>query len=94
MIEITAIVITPVPSRNADTPLLAWCRIVLDGEFAVTGIKIIEGRSGRFVDFPKEYNRFKAAAYGIAYPINQETQEKMSRRILDEYAAVTGKAAA
>jgi len=84
-IEITEIKVSPIKNRQPDSPLEALVRVVLNGQFVISSIKIVKGKFGLFVSFPREYNKAEGKGYNLCYPITKPLQEYMSRRILDEY---------
>jgi len=84
-IEITEVNVHPVKNKVADSPLEAFVRVVLNDQFVITSIKVINGKFGRFISFPREYNKKEGKGYNLCYPITKTLQEYMSRRILDEY---------
>lgn len=62
----------------------AVASIVMDDEFCVRDIKIIEENEKLFIVMPSR----KVAGKGfknIAHPINSETREKIQKAILEEY---------
>ncbi len=88
-IEITEINIHVVKPHATGThsPLLAFARIVLNDCFVVTGIKVIQGKGGRFISFPREYDKATNTGKNICYPIRKEVHEDMADRILLTYDA-------
>lgn len=61
--------------------MLAFARIVLNDAFVVTGLRLVQGKFGMFVAFPRE----KGKNLTICFPIRKDLQEEMSRFILEEY---------
>lgn len=84
-IEITEIKVNPIRNRQPDSPLEAFVRVVLNGQFVISSIKVVKGKFGLFVSFPREYNKSEGKGYNLCYPITKPLQEYMSQRILDEY---------
>jgi stage V sporulation protein G len=81
--EITDVKVFPV----REDKLKAFVSIVLDHCFMVNDIKIIQGREGMFISMPsrrKKNGDFK----DVAHPLNNETRNRMSERILTEYERV------
>lgn len=94
-LEITEINIH-VTRKNQDgtaNPLLAFVRIVLNDCFVVNGVKVIEGKFGKFISFPREYNRESKKANNICYPIRKDTHDAMASLILKEYEAALSQSA-
>lgn len=70
--------------EKADTRMKAIATIVLDDQFAVHDIRIIEGDSGLFTAMPSR----KTATGGysdVAHPINPEARDMIEKAILDAY---------
>lgn len=62
--------------------------IVLDDEFCIHGIKILENQKGLFIAFP--YKIDKNGKYkDLVHPINSETREKIQSAILTEYREIS-----
>jgi DNA-binding cell septation regulator SpoVG len=80
-IQITEITFFPIRNRQAGAPLHAFARIVLNDAFVVAGLRLVQGKFGMFVAFPRE----KGTQHFICFPIRKDLQEEMSRIILDEY---------
>ena len=79
--------ITNVTIRKAereDSRMRAVASVLLDDEFAVHDIRIIEGTKGLFIAMPSR----KTSTGGfrdIAHPINQEVRTMFEKEILDAY---------
>jgi DNA-binding cell septation regulator SpoVG len=84
-IEITEVNVHPIKNKQEGSPLEAFVRVVLNDQFAISSIKVVKGKFGRFVSFPRDYNKKEGKGYSLCYPITKTLQEYMSRRILDEY---------
>lgn len=84
-IEITEIKVNPIRNKMPDSPLEAFVRVVLNGQFVISSIKVVKGKFGLFVSFPREYNKSEGKGYNLCYPITKPLQEYMSQKILDEY---------
>lgn len=72
--------------KKADSKLKAVASIVIDNAFAVHDIKIIERPEGYFVAMPcrkTQNNEF----IDIAHPINSETRNFMTEKILKAFLA-------
>ena len=82
--------ITSVNIRIAeDTPVLAYCTVVLDGALAIHSIRIIYcGTSEKGDEFkvcmPSMKGR-NGKFYDICHPINPETRKKLETAILHAY---------
>ena len=81
--EITEVKIFPVKEEK----LKAFVSIVMDDCFMVNDIKIISGKDGYFISMPsrrKKNGKFK----DVAHPLNNETRQRMERKILAVYEDV------
>ena len=84
-IEITEINIHPIKNRQPENPLEAFVRVVLNDQFVINSIKVIQGKFGLFVSFPREYNKKEGKGYNLCFPITKSLQEHMSEKILSEF---------
>lgn len=84
-IEITEIKVNTIRNKQPDSPLEAFVRVVLNGQFVISSIKVVKGKFGLFVSFPREYDKAQGKGYNLCYPITKPLQEYMSQKILDEY---------
>ena len=70
--------------KNEDSRMKGIATIVLDDQFAVHDIRIIEGDNGLFTAMPSR----KTATGGyrdVAHPINPEARNMIEKAILDAY---------
>ena len=78
--EITKVTI----SKTSNDKLKAFVSIVIDDCFVIKDLKIINGSKGIFVAMPS-----KKISDGnfedIAHPLNKETNEMITKIVLDEY---------
>lgn len=80
--KITSVKIRKMEKENSRMKAIA--SVVLDDEFAVHDIRIIEGDKGLFIAMPSR----KTASGGYrdtAHPITQEVRSMFEREILDAY---------
>lgn len=64
---------------------LAYGSITLDGDFIVSGIRIITSRDGnRFVAFPSRKS-LNGEYKDVCYPITKELREEISVKVLGKY---------
>ncbi|MCK4352581.1 septation regulator SpoVG [candidate division WOR-3 bacterium] len=78
--EVTGVRIT----LRDDPKLKAFASITFDDCFVVRDLKVIDGTNGLFVAMPSRKlgdGSFK----DIAHPLNNETRQKISERVLEEY---------
>jgi stage V sporulation protein G len=82
-VEITEVRVFPVDEDK----LKAFASIVIDDAFVVSDIKIIEGKSGRFLSMPST-KRKNGTFRDIAHPLNQATRRMIEERIFRRYDEV------
>jgi stage V sporulation protein G len=69
---------------HGDRKLRAFASVTFDDCFVVKGLKIIEGKRGRFVAMPSR--RKRGGVYeDVAHPLNSTMREYMERAILAQY---------
>ncbi len=76
--------VSVVKKKNEDSRMKGITTIVLDDQFAVHDIRIIEGDNGLFTAMPSR----KTATGGyrdVAHPINPEARDMIEKAILDAY---------
>lgn len=76
--------VSVVKKKNEDSRMKGIATIVLDDQFAVHDIRIIEGDNGLFTAMPSR----KTATGGyrdVAHPINPEARNIIEKAILDAY---------
>ena len=67
-----------------DSRMKAIASVLLDDEFAVHDIRIIEGTKGLFIAMPSR--KTSSGGYrDIAHPISQEVRTMFEKEILDAY---------
>lgn len=67
---------------------VALANIVIDNDFVVTGLKIVNGVKGLFVAMPSKKNMKEDRTkdyYDIAFPITKEAREQIQSSVLDKY---------
>ena len=71
-------------SDREDSRMKAIASVLLDDEFAVHDIRIIEGTKGLFIAMPSR--KTSSGGYrDIAHPISQEVRTMFENEILDAY---------
>ncbi len=61
----------------------AYASVNLDGQIAITGLKVMTGEHGNFVAMPsyKTQNGYK----DVCFPITKEAREELNSAVLDKY---------
>ena len=71
-------------SDREDSRMKAIASVLLDDEFAVHDLRIIEGTKGLFIAMPSR--KTSSGGYrDIAHPISQEVRTMFEKEILDAY---------
>jgi DNA-binding cell septation regulator SpoVG len=83
-LEITEIDIKHLVNKDVE-PLQAFVRICLNGIFIINSIKVVKGKFGLFVSFPRDFNKKEQKGYNICYPITKSFHEYATKKILTEY---------
>lgn len=81
--EITEVRVFPVHEDK----LKAFASIVIDDAFVVSDIKIIDGKTGRFLSMPAT-RRKNGTFRDIAHPLNNETRRMIEDRVFQRYDEV------
>ena len=77
-------------SDREDSRMKAIASVLLDDEFAVHDIRIIEGTKGLFIAMPSR--KTSTGGYkDIAHPISQEVRTMFEKEILDAYEKALNK---
>ena len=87
-IEVTEIRVHSLNKKDPGTPLQAFARVVLNDQLCINGIRIVKGKFGPFISFPREFNRKEGKGYNLCYPITKLLQNHLSERILSQWQAV------
>ena len=88
-IEITEIKINPLKKMEPGSNLTAYARIVLNGQLCINSIRVVEGKFGPFISFPREFNQKEGKGYNLCYPITKALQDLLSERILRQWRLAT-----
>lgn len=87
-IEITDVSIFPSKSKNENSKVVAYARVILNECFVVTGIKVIDGSKGLFIAFPQEYSKAKKKGFDIVYPMEGALRIYFNEIVVGEYEKV------
>jgi len=84
--EITDVVVYPIKNKIEGSKLSAFAKIVLNDQFIVNGIRIIEGENGPFIAFPQDYKSENQKGYNICHPSTAKLQNYIRDQVLAEYS--------
>ena len=80
--QVTEVRLTKASSEDA---CLAYGSITLDGDFVVSGIRIVESKEGRpFVSYPSRKNQ-NGEYKNICFPMKKALREDIEVKVLTEY---------
>ena len=65
--------------------LLAAASICIDNCFIMNEIKLLNGKNGRYINFPNRKLKNKNIRKNFSYPINNETRIQLLDAISEEY---------
>lgn len=88
-IEITEIQVHPIKRKNAESHLEAFARVILNGQLCINSIRVVQGKFGPFISFPREFNRKEGKGYNLCYPITKPLQNYLSENILRQWKTAT-----
>lgn len=88
-IEITEIRVHPLKKKDEKGNLEAFARVILNGQLCINSIRVMRGKYGPFVSYPREFNRKEEKGYQFFYPITRSLQGYLSERILQQWKSVT-----
>lgn len=69
--------------------LKAFASLTIDDKLVITGIKLVDGKNGLFINFPqyKSGEEWK----DVVFPLNKELRDKITKLVVDEYNKETTK---
>ena len=68
---------------NKPGSVKAFVSVNIDDEFAVTGLRVIEGEKGLFVSMPSR--KTEKGYEDTCFPITAECREKLNRTVIEAY---------
>ena len=72
------------PINNPQGSTLAFANVGIENLVAISGIRVVSGKNGLFVDMPQ--NKDKNGEYhDIAFPINSELRKEVNKAVLGAY---------
>jgi stage V sporulation protein G len=86
-LHVSEVILFPIQNKVEGSKLLSYAKVILNDQFAVTGIRIVNGKNGPFLGFPQRYDKDADKAYDIAFPITAELRSHVSEKVLAEYNA-------
>ena len=75
------------PVKNPQGSTLAFASVGIENLAAISGIRVVTGKNGLFVDMPQ--NKDKNGEYhDIAFPINGELRKEVNKAVLGAYSEI------
>lgn len=68
--------------------LLAAASICIDDCFVIKEIKLLDGKNGKYISFPKRRMKNRDFRQDFSYPINNETRLQILELITEQYENV------
>ena len=86
--NITEVRVTPQSAGK----VLAFACIVIDGEFKINSLKIVDGEKGVFVAYPDRRDDGTGKWHTLCHPITEACRCQIDDAVLNEYDRVVGNA--
>lgn len=64
--------------------LKAFASITIEDKIVITGLKVVKGKNGLFINFP-QYKDSNGDYKDIAFPLSKETRNNLTKLVLTEY---------
>ena len=91
-IEISDVIVFPIKNPQPDSNLKAFAKVILNDQFIISGIRIVEGKNGLFLGFPQDYDKEQKKGYDIAFPITAELRTYFTESVLMQYQGTVNNA--
>lgn len=69
---------------RSNGPTLANVTVDLGGEYAIKGLRVVQGKDGPFVAMPQRRTS-KGEYQDVAFPVTKEARERLFNTVLDAY---------
>ncbi len=67
-------------------PVLAYANVILDNQFIIRGITLIEKNEKRYISMPARKMRDRERHYrDMCHPLNSEVREQLTKAVFDAY---------
>lgn len=81
--EITNVRIFKAKKRG---PVLAYANVILDNQFIIRGVTLLETEKGRFISMPSRRIRDEERHFrDVAHPLNSDVRKKLTEAIFEAY---------
>lgn len=65
--------------------LKAFASITIEDKIVITGLKVVDGKNGLFINFP-QYKDSNGDYKDIAYPLSKDIRNNLTKLVLSEYS--------
>ena len=79
-----------VPVENSGTRVVAVAELIIEDQFVIHDVRVINGRDGIFVAMPSRLGN-DGIFRDIVHPISREARERLNDAVLGEYRRTLGK---
>ena len=85
--EVTDVIIFPV--KGGDGEVKAFAKIVLNDQFIINGIKIVDGENGLHIAYPQEYNSIGICNnIDVCFPVTASLRYYIADQVISQYKKV------
>ena len=77
---------------NGNRPTKAFCDVAIGNAYLIKGLRIVEGKNGLFVSFPREQGK-DGKWYETVAPLSPSARQQLSETVLAAYNADEARAA-
>ena len=71
---------------NRGGPVLAYANVILDDQFIIRGITLLEMEKGRFISMPSRRVRNGDRNFrDVCHPLNNNVREELTKKVFDAY---------
>jgi stage V sporulation protein G len=75
------------PIREPKSNTLAFANVGIENLLAISGIRVVTGKNGLFVDMPQSKDK-NGEYHDIAFPINAELRKEVNKAVLGAYKEI------
>ena len=84
-IEVTDVVIFPLRKTIGGSETVAFARVIINDQFLINGVRILEGTNGPFIRFPQEITK-DGKSQDLCFPITAELRSYINDQVLSQYS--------
>lgn len=84
--RVTDVKIYPLKNPKEGSTLRAFAKVILNEDFAITSIRVVDGQKGLFIGLPQNKDS-QGEYHDICFPITKECRSMISDAVLEKYAS-------